>query len=65
MKRIFGCLLFASAVTLSIPGCGGSGGGNVADGVEKSAIEEYEANLAAQQAELDGASEGDALGGSE
>ena len=55
MKKVGSALLFSVSLFLAVPGCGGSGGGAVTDNAEKSAVEQYEANLADSQADLEAA----------
>ncbi len=53
MKRFFG-VLYVFAICVSFSGCGGSGdGSSVVDSAQKSAIEEYEAAIAAEEAAMD------------
>lgn len=51
MKKIFSALVCCSFAVL-LSGCGGSGEGSVAEDADQTAIEEYQANLAASQEEL-------------
>lgn len=60
MKKVFG-LVFATLTCLSLAGCGGSGENeNVVENAERSAIEEYEAAIAADAAAMDSAMESEA-----
>ena len=53
MKRVFG-MLFAFSTCLTVAGCGGTGDNqNVMENAERSAIEEYEAAVAADAAAMD------------
>jgi len=53
MKKVFG-LVFATLTCLSFVGCGGSGESqNVVESADRSAIEEYEAAIAADAAAMD------------
>ena len=53
MKKVFG-LVFAFSTCLTFVGCGGSGENtNVVESAGKSAIEEYEAAIAADAAAMD------------
>ena len=50
MSRVFGALLFAGALVLSLPGCGGSGEStNIAEDAGQSEIEKYEAEIKAEE----------------
>ncbi|MGI9472358.1 MAG: hypothetical protein ACR2NZ_12525 [Rubripirellula sp.] len=53
MKNIFRALMLSCSLCLFV-GCS-DGGGAVTDDAEQSAVEQYEANLAAGEADLDGA----------
>jgi hypothetical protein len=55
MNKVFGLLLFAGALFLSVPGCSESGPSNIAEDADQSAVEQYELNQAASQAELEAA----------
>ncbi len=58
MKKLMGLSLFASALFLNVAGCGGSGEPtNVLENTEMSAIEQYEADMAKQEAEMNGSME--------
>ncbi len=53
MKKVFG-LVFAISSCLTFAGCGGSGDNqNVVEKADRSAIEEYEAAIAADAAAMD------------
>ena len=61
MKKFFG-LLCALSLFLSVPGCGGSGEpSSVMDDAEQTAVQEYEALIEAQAAEMDAAPPSDQL----
>jgi hypothetical protein len=55
MHKVLGLLLFAGALFLSVPGCSEPSTSNIAEDADQSAVEQYEANLAASQAELEAA----------
>ncbi len=54
MKKLFGAL-YVLTICVSFSGCGGPGdGGSVVDSASKSAVDDYEAALAAEEAAASG-----------